>query len=137
MFRNTRAQMAAVLAAGVLLGYLAASGRWNPASWAGTTSPAAQARDDTSAKPDPGEKPACCEEVNKAQLVALADPKLKEKISRAQEKTNGKPNILFIIAWVMNGHSTGDLQCFAAREPKWRRSSPPASCSATWPRRAG
>jgi hypothetical protein len=37
MFRNTRVQMAAVLAAGALLGYLAATGSLNPLSRAGAT----------------------------------------------------------------------------------------------------
>jgi hypothetical protein len=77
--------MAACIAAGTLLGYLAASGRLNPASWAGAAAPAAQAGSAKPAEPGDGDKPACCEEVNKAQLVALADTKVREKIARAQE----------------------------------------------------
>src|SRR5262249_21849623 len=38
----------------------------------------------------------CCDDVNKAQLLAMADPKVKEAVAAAQ--ANGKkPNILFIM----------------------------------------
>src|SRR5262245_3468124 len=76
MLRNRRVQMAAVLAVGALLGYLAASGRVNPLSWAGAIPPAAQPGGVKPAEPG-SDKPACCEEVNKGQLLALADPKVK------------------------------------------------------------
>jgi arylsulfatase len=75
--------MAAVLVAGVLLGYLAASGRMNPTP-----------RSDAADPPDG----------DKAQLLALADTK-----NLVQEKKDGKdrPNILFImgddIGWMQPG----------------------------------
>ena len=48
MFRNTRLQMMAVLAVGVLLGYLAATGRLNPFAKAGA---AAQSEEASTSKP--------------------------------------------------------------------------------------
>ena len=42
MLRKTRVQMAAVLAAGALLGYLAATGLPTRLSWAGTSRPPAE-----------------------------------------------------------------------------------------------
>jgi hypothetical protein len=93
MLRNTSVQMAAVLAAGALLGYLAASGSVNPLSRAGATSPAAQAGGVKPAEPSAGAKAACCDEVNKGQLLALANTRVAE-----QEQKNGtRPNILFIM----------------------------------------
>ncbi len=83
MLRNARVQMAAVLAVGVLLGYLAASGKLNPSSWA-SQSPVVTA----SAKPDEsisGLKPGCCEGVaDDAKAVRF-------------QKDGKKPNILFIM----------------------------------------
>jgi arylsulfatase len=80
--------MAAVLAVGTLLGYLAASGKLNPFARAETIQPAAAAAC--------GARAACCEDVNKGQLVALADPKVKAAVARA-EQNGKKPNILFIM----------------------------------------
>jgi arylsulfatase len=92
MLRNTKVQMAAVLAAGVLLGYLAASGRLNPLSRAGATAPSAQPVAVKPADPDSGDCPACCEKVNRSQLLARADG------NGAARKAEGeRPNILFIM----------------------------------------
>src|SRR6516165_8682950 len=106
MFRNTRVQMVAFLAAGALLGYLAAAGRLNPFqraeaappnAAAGSTKPAASSSDAT---------PACCEEVNKGQLLALAAPKAGATLEQGQSGGK-KPNILFImgddIGWFQIG----------------------------------
>jgi arylsulfatase len=94
--------MAAVLAVGALLGYLAAAGNLNPLSRASATPPA-QAGGVKSAEPSGGAKPACCSEVNRGQLVALADPKF---AGHAQEGGK-KPNVLFImgddIGWFQIG----------------------------------
>src|SRR5689334_12753986 len=96
MLRNTRVQMAAVLAAGVLLGYLAASGRLNPFSRAEAGPLPGVAAGVKPAEPSSGAKPACCDEVNKGQFLALADPKA--KASAEEAKKNGtRPNILFIM----------------------------------------
>ena len=106
MFRNTRVQMAAVLAAGALLGYLAASGSLNPLSRAGVTAPTAPAGGVKPAEYGSGGGPACCDEVSKGQLLALADPGA--KAAAAADKEGGeKPNILFIMAddigWMQPG----------------------------------
>jgi arylsulfatase A-like enzyme len=96
MFRNMRLQMAAVLAVGVLLGYLAASGRVNPfqKADAGQTRSAPGVRAAESGEETPA---ACCsEDVNKGQLLARADPKAKPAVAKA--RANGKkPNIVFIM----------------------------------------
>jgi arylsulfatase len=97
--------MIAVLAVGVLLGYAAASGKLDVFGKAGEK----QAQPSVAEKESrPAEEAACCQEgLAKGQLVALADPKLKERIAEAQEKTGGKPNILFImgddIGWMQPG----------------------------------
>ena len=93
MFRNTRVQMAAILAVGALLGYVAASGNLNPFSRADANSPGAQAKGVKPTDPDAGDKPACCEDVTKAQLLARVD----EKKGGGDEKNASKPNILFIM----------------------------------------
>jgi arylsulfatase len=106
MLRNTRVQLVAVLAAGALLGYLAASGSLNPFSRADANSPESKAVAVKPADSDSVGKLACCEDVNKSQLVAMADPKVKEAVARVQ-KNGKKPNILFImgddIGWFQIG----------------------------------
>src|SRR6266567_7904187 len=86
MLRNTRVQMAAVLAGGALLGYLAASGRLNPFSKAD----AAPLPESPSARSESGSAPsaACCDQLNKGQLLALADPKPIAGVTNTQ--ANGK-----------------------------------------------
>jgi hypothetical protein len=64
-------------------------------------------------------------------------------------------SLLFIVLWLLVGGGErgyfgggaaaevdgilltfiGGALCFATRESRWRRSSPSAACSATWPRR--
>jgi len=107
MLKNTRVQMIAVLAIGGLLGYAAASGRLNPFE-------RADAAEQAKAKPSsltPREivsepKPACCDDVTKGQLLALADPKPKAN-QGAKQGAGSKPNILFImgddIGWFQIG----------------------------------
>jgi arylsulfatase len=83
--------MAAVLAVGILLGYLAASGKLNPFSRvdAGQSSP-----ETTSVRPaEPGDRPVCCEEVNRGQLLAMADG----KVAARAPGDGKKPNILVIM----------------------------------------
>jgi hypothetical protein len=87
MLRNRSFQMAAVLAAGALLGYVAASGSVNPLSRAGATSPAAQAGGVKPAEPSTGAKAACCDELNKGQLLALANVQGAEQ----NQKTGTRP----------------------------------------------
>jgi arylsulfatase len=89
MFRNVRVQLAAVLAVGVLLGYLAASGRLNPFQKADAAAPSSNA-----AQPGDDDKAPCCEGVNKGQLLAQADPKVK---AAAAAENGKKPNIVMLM----------------------------------------
>jgi arylsulfatase len=91
MLRSAKLQMIAVLAAGALLGYAAASGGLSPFFRA-----AAPQQEEAAAKPAPceGSGPTCCDGVNKGQLLALVTHN-----AAVQEKAaaNGKkPNILII-----------------------------------------
>ncbi len=106
MLRNTRVQMAAVLAVGALAGYLAASGTLNPFSWARAAPSSAEGAAVKPAEPGGGAQAACCEDVNKGQLLALANPQ--GKPASAKTQVGGKkPNILFImgddIGWFQIG----------------------------------
>jgi arylsulfatase len=83
--------MIAVLAAGALLGYAAASGHLNPFQRAGAAPQLQDGAGARSAESD-GACPACCGAVNKGQLLALADTR-----ATAQAAAPGqKPNILVI-----------------------------------------
>jgi arylsulfatase len=94
MLRNTRVQLAAVLAAGALFGYLAGSGRLNPFSRADAASPAPEGAGVQPA--EGGARAACCEGMNKGALLALAEPRVREALARA-ERDGKKPNIVFIM----------------------------------------
>src|SRR5262249_25056917 len=94
MLRNTRFQMAAGLAAGTLLGYLAASGNLNPFSRADAARSKVEAASVKPAQSATGARAACCEEVSRGRLLALADPNAKATVARAQ-KNGKKPNIVF------------------------------------------
>jgi arylsulfatase A-like enzyme len=96
MLRNTRVQMAAVLAIGALLGYLAASGRLNPFSRADAASSTAEAAGTKPAEAGSGGKPACCDDVCKGQLLARAETNVNAALEEAQN-SGKKPNILFIM----------------------------------------
>jgi arylsulfatase len=83
--------MAACVAVGVLVGYLAASGRVNPLQRAEAAPPPSG-----TAGTGSGDNGVCCEDVNKGRLLAMADPKVQEAVAQA-EKGGKKPNILFIM----------------------------------------
>src|SRR5262245_28618324 len=94
MLRNTRVQMAAILAIGALLGYLVASGRLNPFQGAEAAPPATA---DTPAAPAQS-GPGCCEGACKGEVLALAgglNPRQKD--DKEPPKDGKKPNILFIM----------------------------------------
>ena len=97
MFRNTKVQMAAVLAAGALLGYLAASGKLNPLSWAGQSQSPGTVTSAAPSDSGSGDKPSCCEGVNKCQLMAMGNTRDKTVFTAAQKNNGKKPNILFIM----------------------------------------
>ena len=103
MFRNTRVQMAAFLAVGALLGYLAASGGPKPSSTAEAGQLPTQGQSVKLTESNSGVKPACCEDVSKGQLLALASP----KAAASAQEGGKKPNILFImgddIGWFQIG----------------------------------
>jgi hypothetical protein len=94
MFKNTRVQMIAVLAIGGLLGYVAASGKLNPFSRA-DAAPLSEGSTSAGTQSDNAPKAACCDQLNKGQLLALADPKPKANLTT---QANGKkPNIVVIM----------------------------------------
>ena len=107
MLRNTKVQMAAVLAVGALVGYLAASGKLNPFSRADAAQLIPKA---DSVKPPEASKcdtASCCSEnMKKGELLAMADPKVTAAVAKAQAGGK-KPNILFImgddIGWFQIG----------------------------------
>jgi arylsulfatase len=88
--------MAAVLALGVLLGYLAASGRLSPLPRADAAERTVEGTHQKPTESGSDARPSCCEDVNRGQLLAQADRKVKTAVARA--KANGKkPNIVFIM----------------------------------------
>jgi arylsulfatase len=89
--------MAAVLAAGTLLGYLAASGALNPFSQADAGQSPAAAANGKRAEPGDGAKPACCDPGIKGQLLALAGPRARGAAAEGGKENGKKPNILFIM----------------------------------------
>src|SRR5262245_41834855 len=97
MFRNTKVLACICTAAGILLGYAAASGMLNPFPKAAATPPVGSPAVEKTGCPQTGDTPACCSEgVSKSQLVALADPKVKAAVARVQGQGK-KPNIVFIM----------------------------------------
>jgi arylsulfatase len=95
MLKNTRLQMIAVLAIGGLLGYVAASGKLNPFSRA-DAAPLSEGSTSAGTESGSAANAACCDQLNKGQLLALADPKPKAGVTNTQ--ANGKkPNIVFIM----------------------------------------
>src|SRR6516165_2220947 len=104
MFHKSKVQLAAVLAVGALLGYVAASGRVNPFSRA---NPAPTPENVATSKPavsSGGQNGVCCEGMNKDQFLIRADPR---PGNQDQQKNGKKPNILFImgddIGWFQIG----------------------------------
>src|SRR5262245_37531339 len=75
MLRSAKVQMVAVLAAGALLGYAAASGRLSPFLPAGAAPPPDGKTTAGPSEPGKGEPDTCCDALNKGQLLAKADAK--------------------------------------------------------------
>src|SRR4051794_4732342 len=94
--KSMRLQVLGGIALGAVLGYGAASGKLNPFRNADAATPGKASATDK--KGDrPGDKPGCCSEgANKAQLLALADPKVKAAAAKAGAGGK-KPNIVFIM----------------------------------------
>jgi arylsulfatase len=95
MFRNAKVQMVAVVAIAALLGYLAGVGKLNPFQRANAAAPSTEAATGKAAVSSNAATPACCDQVNKSALVALADPKV--KLAAGAQAGGKKPNILFIM----------------------------------------
>jgi arylsulfatase A-like enzyme len=98
MLRNPRLQTAAVLAAGILLGYLSAADRLNPFPKAhAAPSPADGMNQAGSAQRASDAGPASCSEgVSKGTLLAMAAPKAGETV-RSVQASGKKPNIIMIM----------------------------------------
>src|SRR5262245_30621147 len=100
MFRRTHVLAIVTMAVGVLLGYAAASGKWNPLSLAGASAaPEGQAL----SKPGgcctegPSSAPCCSEGATRELLVARADEQAQPQAGGQPAAASGKkPNILVI-----------------------------------------
>jgi arylsulfatase len=88
--------MAVVLATGALLGYLAASSRLNPFARAVAAPLPSEAGSVKPAESNSSAGAACCDQVNKGNLVALAASNV-TGTTRAAQKNGKKPNIVFIM----------------------------------------
>ncbi|HLN31808.1 MAG TPA: arylsulfatase [Gemmataceae bacterium] len=93
MFQRTRTNAIALVAIGGLLGFAAASGKFNPARWASDAQGSSNASAAQSAEPA---KPSasCCDVLNKGELAAIAAHN--QKVAAKADKTGKKPNILVI-----------------------------------------
>ncbi len=99
MWKRSRLQMLAALATGGLIGYLAASGdlRWSSPAAAKPGAVEAQAPESPAA-PATGTPRACCDKLDKDQLLAMADPSVvATALAAGQGQAGKKPNILFIM----------------------------------------
>jgi arylsulfatase len=84
-----------MIAAGAVLGYLAASSKPNPVERAAIAQSATDAVLEKPAKSSSGAPGTCCADLNKGQMLALADPKPRIPAPRTQDGGK-KPNILII-----------------------------------------
>ncbi len=92
--KSVKLQFLAVLGLGALLGFVAATGSERVSRWfEGSSSVQAGETKNGDAKDTAG----CCSDgADKARLLALADPKVKEAVARAEDKGK-KPNIVVIM----------------------------------------
>jgi arylsulfatase A-like enzyme len=91
--KSTKLQLLAVLGLGALLGFVAATGPSRVLGWFQGQSPAQAAESDGVGAQ---EQPGCCDGVNKGQLLAMADPRVKAASARIAADGK-KPNIVFIM----------------------------------------
>ncbi len=96
MVRGWKIQVAAVLAGGALLGYLAASASVSSFSGAQASAPVVQATSPKPADPGSAARPACCcQEVDRGRLLGLADAEMKRSIGPGKwssKKANNHPS---------------------------------------------
>src|SRR5438552_8567339 len=96
MLKNTRLQMIAMLAIGGLFGYAAASGKLDVFRKANAGPPQPSVADKERSSVQAATSTCCLEGAPKAELVAMADPKVTNTAAGFQ--ANGKkPNIVFIM----------------------------------------
>ncbi len=141
MHRNLKLQMMVILAAGVMLGYAAASGTLDPfRAWGSGQSQGLTDVSSTAHALD-AEATCCSEGLTKGQLFAMADPKVETGAGR-REQNGKKPNIIFImgddIGWfnigayhqgIMSGR-TPNLDKLAADGMRFTDYYAEASCTA-------
>src|SRR5437870_657510 len=96
MLKNTRLQMIAMLAIGGLFGYAAASGKLDVFRKANAGPPQPSVADKERSSAQATTAPCCVEGAPKAQLVAMADPKVTNTAAKFHAEGT-KPNILFIM----------------------------------------
>jgi arylsulfatase A-like enzyme len=96
MLKNTRLQMIAMLAIGGLFGYAAASGKLDVFRKANAGPPQPSVADKERSSTQAATAPCCLEGAPKAQLVAMADPKVTYTAAKFQAEGK-KPNIVFIM----------------------------------------
>ena len=106
MLKSTRVQMIAMLALGAVLGFAAASGKLDAFRKAAAAPPQQQMSEKPSVPAD-GVSACCSEGMTKGQLLAMADPKVKAAVDKAEQANGKKPNIVFImgddIGWFQIG----------------------------------
>ncbi len=150
--KHSRLLAVAFVGLGMLLGYAAALGKINPFHRA-AAAPSAAAPVDLSlremkphAECEGGvlsapQKAKCCDDMNKAQLLAMADPKVKDAVAQGDAKGK-KPNIVFImgddVGWfnigayhqgIMSGR-TPNLDKLASQGMRFTDYYAEASCTA-------
>jgi arylsulfatase A-like enzyme len=114
MWKNPRLQAVVILAAGALLGYVAASGNFRLSR----TADAAPSTGGEVAKAALAEAPSCCSEgLSKAQFVSTpaAQNALAKAALKGQEKNGKKPNVVVIFCDDMGW---GDPGCFGGGETR-------------------
>jgi arylsulfatase len=96
MLKNTRLQMIVMLAIGGLFGYAAASGRLDVFRKANASPPQPSVAEKERSSAQAAAATCCVEGAPKAQLVAMADPKVTNTAAKYHAEGT-KPNILFIM----------------------------------------
>src|SRR6185437_9256589 len=97
MLKSTKIQMLLVLVTGASIGYAAASGKYNPFQKADAAPPNKSDLPSRIHDTQAEDTSACCPNgARKGQLFAMADPKVKAAVARA-EGNGKKPNIVFIM----------------------------------------
>ena len=94
MFRNAKVQTLMVLAAGMLVGYVAAAGKLDVFRKAKTLRGGAVGRRQIGERDRPLRR---TDGLTKGQMVAMADPKVQALVARAETQNGKKPNILVIM----------------------------------------